>query len=463
MVGEYINLFERPVIRFWGRKSPTLCLSLINKYSSFDDIVLDCFGGSGSIIQAAILSKRRGIYIDANPYAWFITYVLLEGVSDISKYLEAVSKICNRRRVYYILNGKKCWILKEKLYQARCPICGELEEVKYYKWSKGDCCAILTCGHTIRSNDFVGTTLARYLYPRKAPLYYENGTPFDKRRNVNYIHELFTSRNLLLLSTLLYDIDNISKQYPSDIALALYFTFVAILFNSSKMARNGAGSWGVPCYWIPPTHIEKDPYRLFKNKARLLANYFTKLNKLKNELDYKVSTDIKDVLNGKCELAITIGNTLDLKDIPDESIDLVFTDPPHTDEIQYFELSYFYWSWLISSRRFNNLIKKILGFKPKLDFNIEICINLKRNKTLNIYLDELHKSFNEIYRVLKENRYAILFFHEEDSRVKAEIIRRMREKFIIKENLKVLMKQRAIGERNPEGKNLDIFILLKRE
>ncbi len=454
-------LAQRPIIRFWSRKPFNSCGKYITKYSKIDDIVLDCFGGSGSIIQAALLHRRKAIYIDANPYAWLIAYVTIRGVDDVDKYLEAANKIMERKRIYYVFDNEKHWIPRTKLYQVHCPRCGEVKNVKYYKWRNRKCYAILTCGHVVDSRDFNASVLPRYFYPRKAPLYYDNGVPFDKRRNVDFIHELFTKRNLLLLSTLLYDIDNVSKKYPVDIALALYFTFAAILFSSSSMAREGAGSWGVPSYWVPETHLERNPYELFERKAKSLARYFTELNELKRKLDYRVTTSIKDVIEGKYDVAISIGNAMNLNEVPDESIDLIFTDPPHTDEVQYFELSYFYWSWLTSSKRFINILEYVLGFKPTLDFNVELSVNIKRGKTLKEYLKGLQKSINEFHRVVKSGKYVILFFHEENPKIKLNIIKMLSQKFTIKDTIQESIRQRNIGKRNSLGSYIDIIILLK--
>lgn len=454
-------LVKRPITRFWGRKPLDSCSKYIVRYSKVGDVVLDCFGGSGAIVKSALLHRRKAIYVDANPYAWLIAYVTMRGVDDADKYLEAVNKIMERKRIYYISDTGEQWILRTRLYQAYCPFCGEVEDVKYYKWRNRRCYAILACGHLVNSKDFNVLVPPRYPYPRKAPLYYDEGAPFDKKRNVDYIHELFTRRNLLLLSTLLYDIDRVARKYPVDVALALYFTFTAILFDSSRMVREGAGSWGVPGYWVPGTHLERNPYELFERKAKFLAKYFIELNELKRKLDYRVTTSIRDVIEGGYDVAITVGNAMNLSRVPDESVDLVFTDPPHTGEIQYFELSYFYWSWLTSSRKFIDILERVLGFKPTLDFRVELTVNVRQGKTLEEYLRGLQSSINEIHRVVRGGRYVILFFHEEDPKIRLNVIKKLSQKFIVKDTVRERIRQRNIGERSSLGSYVDIIILLK--
>lgn len=457
-----VSSVVRSVVRFWGRKPIDLCTRYIQRYSRVGDVVLDCFGGSGSTIQSALLLGRKAIYVDANPYAWLIAYVLTRGVDDVNEYLEAVSRIVGRERVYYVADGVKHWVRRVELYRLLCPHCKSVREVKHYRWWGEKCIALLDCNHTCSSSDLNADIPPRYPYPRLAPLYYEDGAAFDKRRNVSYVHELFTKRNLLLLSTLLHDIDSVSRRCSAPVSLALYLTFASILFDSSRMAREGAGSWGVPCYWIPERHIERNPYKLFERRSRLLAGYFTLLNKVKEKLDYEVTTNARDVVEGECDIAVTIGDATNMDKLPSESVDMVFTDPPHTDEIQYFELSYFYWSWLASSRRFNSLLRQILGFQPKLDFKIEVCVNRRQGKTLKVYASMLCRSIAEIRRVLKRNKYAIILFHEEYPKVKNYIVNELTREFTLENVIKEEIKQRNIGKKAALGNHLDVIVLLKR-
>ncbi len=454
---------RRPIVRFWSRKPFDLCSKYILKYSVENDLVLDSFGGSGSIVQTALFLKRRAVYIDANPYAWLVAYVSTRGVDDVDKYLDAVNDILARNRIFYLKSDNRHWTNKEKFYQQYCPKCKMLRNVKYYKWDNKECKAILSCNHIVPCNDLEIGIPKTYPYPHSNILYYDLGKKisFDKRRNVDYIHELFTRRNLLMLATLLHDIDEISYKYTSDVSLALYFTFTSILYDSSKMARKGSGSWGVPSYWVPRKHLEKNPYELFRRKAQKLANYFTNLNKLKSEIEYEVSTNINDVLDNKKTIAITIGNALNLKEIPDNSIDLVFTDPPHTGEIQYFELSYFYWSWLTASMRFLSLSKKILGKNMYIDFSIELNTNTRQGKSLTRYIEDLKTSIKELYRVTKKRGYTIIILHEENPKTREllynSLTKELNSMIIIKETIQ----QRKIGERKKEGNIIDVIISQK--
>ncbi len=93
--------------------------------------------------------------------------------------------------------------------------------------------------------------------------------------------------------------------------------------------------------------------------------------------------------------------------IPDNSLDLVVTDPPYFDNVQYAELSDFYYVWLR------------LGLKDSYPFfrepltpkQNEIVKNNTRGRTNEDYQRSLSQVFCEISRVLKKDGILIFTFH----------------------------------------------------
>jgi len=439
-----------------------MCSTYVKKYSKEGDIILDPFGGAGSIILSSIINKRRSIYIDANPYAWLIAYVMINGVHDPAKYMEAVSRILNRDRIYFVVANRNHWITRDTLYKLYCPICKENKEIKHVVWESDNSRALLSCGHLNEYEDIIGFPLKIYPFPRDAKLFYQDGKPFLKKRNYNTVSEFFTNRNLLLLSIILYEIDKIAHKFSNDVTLALYLTFASILFNSSKMARLSGGSWGVPSYWVPNKHVEKNPFYLFHKRAILFYKYFSLLNNIKHKLDYSVSIDIKDVFNNKSTVAITLGNALDMNYLEDRSVDLIFTDPPHTNEVQYFELSYFYWAWLSSSKRLKKLLKKLFGREVILDFNVELTVNPFQDKNFDTYLKMFNSFLKEARRVIKNDGHFLLILHEERKEMLYQMLKLITNHFRIKHVDKKKLAQRNIGYRLPNGRIMEIYILKKK-
>jgi len=390
-------------IRYWGRKPLEQIEPYILEYSKEGEVVLDPFAGSGSTIMTALINRRRAIYNDLNQVAMIIAKAnILRQNVDV--------KLSKRYKDLYMVNGK---------------------EVSYYIW-EGDKIikAKLVDGTLIdyQGKDYDGDDLILWWYPQN-PLYYLNGKTFDKRRNVTRVDELFTKRNLLILSEMHWEIE---RQYNIKSIVA----FISILHETSKMARLGGGAWGLPCYWVPYKRIEKNPYILFEKKLKMV-----------NEVGGNYSVGRRDdVIQYLVDVAFWDDDAKKLG-IPDNSIDLIVTDPPFFDEIQYFELSYLAATWI----------------GAKVDFYNEIVVNHGRDKDETIYLKDLEKAISEMHRVLKKDRHVIIMFHEEEEDKMKEIKNVISSFFTIeKEDIKT-MQQRAIGDRitNSKGRELKVFIAKK--
>ncbi len=93
--------------------------------------------------------------------------------------------------------------------------------------------------------------------------------------------------------------------------------------------------------------------------------------------------------------------------IPDKTIDLVVTDPPYYDNVQYSELSDFYYVWL------HLALKEIYPWflSPLAPKEEEVVKNIKMGKTATNYQEGLHDIFKEVTRVLKPHGLLILTFH----------------------------------------------------
>jgi adenine-specific DNA methylase len=52
-----------------GKLKPIIARQLLQQFTAFGDVVLDCFSGSGTIPLEAGLLGRRVLAFDTNPYA----------------------------------------------------------------------------------------------------------------------------------------------------------------------------------------------------------------------------------------------------------------------------------------------------------------------------------------------------------------------------------------------------------
>jgi len=412
------------VIRYWGRKAGGIAEPYLYQYSKDGSIVLDPFGGAGSIIKTALALDRRAIYIDANPLAALIARVEIEGV-DATELSQSSAVLLENPK---FLN----------FYQIQCK-CGSKADVLYFLCANGRLqAAKIKCQCGCSFVELGCPDISFSDYPCDFPsvkLWYDNGKPFLKRRQVDHIYELFSPRNLMILSSLLAKIKEIRVSERTK--RGLYLAFASILYQSSKMSRLGSGSWGINSYWLPQMHVERNPYALLKNALIRLSHIKT--------LALAVE-DVKTVIRGEERAAIL---NEDAKKLPlhDNSVDMVITDPPFTDEIQYFELSVMAASWLNLS----------------LPFQKEIIVNHNQGKSINDYYRLLFQAFSEMYRVLKKHGTAVIMLHDESLNVilsLAELIESAGFQCIKKETKQMI--QRHVGDRDKiSGKNLYILTCKK--
>jgi len=102
---------------------------------------------------------------------------------------------------------------------------------------------------------------------------------------------------------------------------------------------------------------------------------------------------------------------------PDNFFDAVFTDPPYYDNINYAELSDFFYVWL--KRSIGDLYPELFS-TPLTPKSKEIVANPIRHggekEAKKFFEENLKKSFQEIYRVLKPNGIAtIVYTHKSTS------------------------------------------------
>src|SRR3989338_4839087 len=97
--------------KYWARKPHNVVAEYIKNYTKEGDIVLDPFCGSGVTPIEAIKLGRKGVGIDLDPIATFITRMTAVP-ADISKIKAAFEEI-----------KKNCKEEIEELYKAICPKC----------------------------------------------------------------------------------------------------------------------------------------------------------------------------------------------------------------------------------------------------------------------------------------------------------------------------------------------------
>jgi len=414
-------------------------IQFIQHYTESNDLVLDGFSGSGMTGVASQFAKRRVVLSDLSPYATFISenynnpkeflkfiQTIKDALEEAEKNYGWMYKTSHNQAVNGIIQST---ILSDKLL---CPFCKK-EYIFYHEAVVGDelknefdcphCNASISKksslsvlkeiididGETIEVKEQVPVIIdykvgnKRYLktpdesdlkkieeinstfssewYPTDKMLF--KGTSWgDSFRTgvhigVSKTHHFYTKRSLIILAFL-----------RNKLQENAYFFFTSLLVNCSKMSRYGKRTGNVSGTLYMPTLIKELNILEYSKRKLFGAKGFIKpMKKLQN------------IKNEKS--IITTQSCTDLSNIPNSSIDYIFTDPPFGDNLLYSELSFISESWL-----------KVFTNNKK-----EGIISNIQNKKLPEYNDLMLSSFKEYYRVLKPKRWVTVVFHNSKSAV----------------------------------------------
>ncbi|WP_195245440.1 DNA methyltransferase [Clostridium celatum] len=214
----------------------------------------------------------------------------------------------------------------------------------------------------------------KYWYPiNKIPNGDKTGEPI--RIGINRVYQIYTKRNLIFLSYIYNSIDKIGDKR---IRNHLKYLFNSIYTRSHKMNR-----------YIPKHNRHVGPLN-----GTLYFSYFQAEINILNLLREKLET-IKKANFDKKNIMISTQSMTDLSNIKDNSIDYVFIDPPFGDNLMYSELNFSLESW---NKVFTNNIN-------------EAIINKSQRKDIFAYKSLMEKSFSELFRVIKPNRWITVEFH----------------------------------------------------
>lgn len=162
-------------------------------------------------------------------------------------------------------------------------------------------------------------------------------------------------------------------------------------YHNSKSRGANAGDSAVFRYYR---------YRIAKEEVtlNLMETFETKIKKVinaKKEIEYNINA--KTIKNAQ----IVKGTATDLSFIKKESVDYIYTDPPYGKKIPYLDLSTMWNAWLD------------LKVTDK-DFKLEAIEGGEQNKSKDEYNTLIAKSIEEMYRVLKFDRWMSFVFAHKD-------------------------------------------------
>jgi hypothetical protein len=375
--------------------------------------MLDPFCGGGTTVVESLKLRRRVIGVDVNPVATYITEMECKP-ADIKQVDQAFWRISDTVRQRIL-----------SLYVTRCRKCKSETIAEFIEWNENTCsirklkyrCS--KCGILEKTPDEYDIKLAEKARREFSALASRNQFWFPRTRippgdktnsllvhNIEYFHELFTKRNLLALSMLLKSIDDLPEGSAKQF---MQFAFSASLKWTSRQSHlrgRVIEGWALHAFWIYPNSLEMNVWQVFER--RIHALFRGKEYSSAHVGPYcKLTSDFRDLASGRATCMI-LNTSSTVLPIPDESVDCIVTDPPYGDNVNYAELSDFWYVWASKGRT----IRK----------DDEVVINKTQRKTLTDYETLLTTVFGECYRVLKQGRHLVCTFNSKDARVVASFV-----------------------------------------
>lgn len=387
--------------KYWGKKPAEVVKYLIDHLSKENQIILDPFMGYGTTLIESVRLNRRAVGIDINPVVTDIGRLMLSPPNSES--LE--------RSFKFIENEVKSLIFDS--YQT-----GESDLVaSHYLWDKEVIKEVwakepgisnkkkimIPTGQDLQMSDRFRDYRVKLLNPG---IFFQNSR-INTKSGTN-LYDLFTGRALRNIELIIFAINKLPL--PDRLPLMLVLTsssgqmsnmVFAIQNRKSNIYKNisktEVGSWVVG-YWCPELHFEINVWNCFERRAKNLIKV-SRLEECREKLP--VSTDSSDIFDGKNRICVINDDCLkSMASLPEETIDLILTDPPHSDRIPYLELS--------------NMWNIIMGKEVDFDREIGVSNAIGRNKDKNQFTKDMGVFFTEASRVLKKSGIMALMFNARD-------------------------------------------------
>lgn len=240
--------------------------------------------------------------------------------------------------------------------------------------------------HEPKTDQQIENVLKKYPYPKDFIL--------PKASDVELIQDLFSKSQLaqlaFLKSLILQEsVENNRKSLL--LAFSSTITKTNLTYHNSEQRNENAGDCAAFRYYryrLAPKNVDLDLMKSFETKFRKIIN-------AKREIEYKINENtIKN-------LQLIRGTATDLSFLEKESVDYIYTDPPYGKKIPYLDLSIMWNAWLDL---------KVTA----QDYALEAIEGGEHEKSKDEYNKLIAQSIEEMYRVLKFDRWMSFVFAHKD-------------------------------------------------
>lgn len=422
------NTYTYDAHTYHTKVPPQGIAQVIQKYLPNGGLVLDPFAGSGMTGVAALTTGHDVILNELSPAASFIADRFTSRCDPAA--LGAAVRLVTESLA----------TLRHHLYTTQCRTCGRDTELLFTVWSYQVKCTSCnkefvlwdecrSYGKTVREHKFLREfpcphcklNIKKSRLPRKNPVpvlvgykccgkvqsevgpsakdleliaSVESGRfaspgflpecelpegvnlSQPKRHGLTSVNSFYTARNLAAMSNLW---EAIHKIEDTTLAAFLGFVFTSLYQRVTKLSeyRFWGGSGNTANFNVPYIFNEANVFVTFERKARSIIDH--------------LETTAKSY---KSRCVVNTGSATNLELLPDNCIDMIFTDPPFGANINYSEMNILWESWL----------------RVFTDTQEEAIVNRVQRKDAGKYQELMTKSLAECYRVLRSKHWMVLVF-----------------------------------------------------
>lgn len=381
--------------KYWGKKPHEILGFLIETLSQPKGIVVDPFVGSGVCGREAIIRDRKFVGVDISPLAIQLATLLVDppDYRELKSAMKTIEREC-----------------KETIMSTYSLEDGGI--ATHYLWDETELQQVWTRPPTGRARverdvtehdiQLIDSFNSSEQLRARPPRFFTNSR-INAKPDMSW-DDLFTRRAQTNVRALTQAIANCSDAVRPAMELCLTAAsgqmtkmVFAVSGRGKKTGKSSSrvevGSWVIG-YWRPKVHFEVNVWNCFERRV----NKLLRASRTIDDDRASVSNSIADIAAGQSECALVNGDALqEMKKLPSESVELIITDPPHSDRVPYLELSEFW----------NSLLDK------QVDFDSEIVISnaKERQKSEGQYVDSMQSLFAETARVLKPSGFLVVLFN----------------------------------------------------
>ncbi len=391
---------------YMARKPYNVVSEIIKRFCPDNGCVYDPMFGSGTTIIEASKLGRKAIGTDINLLAYKLCkasltrWNLSKVEKTIDRFCEEVRSACNS--LYEFDEEGETRIL-ERCHFDQC----EMELVPTMYWYKNLKNGKLTGRKkAIASSEFID----RYRLLEKSSIQNIDDHALLPNSRIAIgpnasVYSYFCNRNLAAIDRIIGILRFYQNSYGYDVLELLVSSAINLIKLSDKKASSQ-----MP-YWLPKKDVtSRNAVMVIEQKAKAFKEGLFYLN-----------DKCKCFVGEKEEKNIVLQNipaqNVPLNILPNESVDLVLTDPPYTDQVPYLE--------------YNQLWYKVMewqGFSDELlEAELVVSDAPSRNKDAEDFNNILRKILKRISPALKMNGYFIIFYHSFDLKSWSEILKLMQE------------------------------------